>query len=383
MPEQNKKSSTLSRRSFLIAVTGSALAAAAGCRPGADVNAPTAYVPGSGKGATAIPTGQSSATAGASTPAGTSSALTGAIDPTYGTVSYDKMIITTADQLYITQWDYNNTPSIDATKWTLKIDGLVDNPVTLDYKAIQAFPTLEDMRCLECIGNPVGGNLIGNVVWKGFAFQEILDQVKVQPTAKYIKFEAEDGYKDSCALEWVTQPGAMMAYMMNGQPLTTRHGFPVRILMPGLYGQKMPRWITHIEFIADYYQGYWEQNGWSDTASVNTNSIIMTPSDNYATKAGSQLAIQGVAFGGRRAVTKVEVQIDNGAWMPAQLLHGPSPLAWTQWYLTWNPPAPGAYQIGVRATDDSGFTQNMEAGGLFSDASNGTSAIHRINVNVA
>ncbi|HLY26128.1 MAG TPA: molybdopterin-dependent oxidoreductase [Aggregatilineales bacterium] len=380
MPGQNVNLSKVSRRSFLIAVTGSALAAAAGCRPQSEGVAPTAYVPGSG--ATAVPSGAATAAAALPTHAATSG-QTGVVDSSYGNVTYDKIMITSADDLYDTQWDYNNTPQIDSSTWSLKIDGLVDNPTTLDYKAIQQFPTLEDMRCLECIGNPVGGNLVGNVVWKGFPIQEILNLVKVQSKATHLKFEAADGYSDSVALEWVTQPGTMMAYMMNGRPLTVKHGFPIRILMPGLYGQKMPRWITHMEFLDHYYQGYWEQNGWSDIASVNTNSMIQTPPNGYSTHAGSQLAIQGVAFAGRRAITKVEVQIDNGDWMPAQLLHGTSSLAWTQWYLTWNPPAPGSYQIGVRATDDTGFTQSQEAGGIFSDASDGTSAIHRISVKAA
>src|SRR5205807_10246734 len=142
---------------------------------------------------------------------------------------------------------------------------------------------------------------------------EILSRVKVKPEATYVKFEAADGYSTSVKLDWITQPNVMLAYDMNGVPLTQTHGFPLRILMPGLYGQKMPRWLQHIEFIEHDYIGFWESNGWSNIAAVKTNSIIKSPTSNGANlKAGAKVAIQGVAFAGKRAITKVEVRIDNG-----------------------------------------------------------------------
>jgi DMSO/TMAO reductase YedYZ molybdopterin-dependent catalytic subunit len=337
------------------------------------LTAPTPYVPGSTR---VPPTAQALAPT-----APAAAAAAAAHDATYGDVTFDKLFLTDVDKLYDTQYDYNQTPQIDAKTWSLKIDGLVDNPTTLDYKAVQAFPSFEDIRTLECIGNPVGGSLIGNIKWKGFAFDEILKQVKPKANATHLKFEAGDGYSTSVELKWATQPGVMMAYEMNGQPLTVEHGFPLRILMPGLYGQKMPRWITHIEFIDHYYRGFWESNGWSDVASVQTNSIIKGPTDGYTMKAGTVLAIQGVALAAPRKITKVEVQIDRGDWMPARLTQGESSLTWTQWYLTWTPPAPATYSIGVRATDETGFVQSNEANGVFGDsAPNGTSAIHRIMI---
>ncbi len=239
-----KQVRNLSRRGFMMAVTGSALAAAAGCRPSSIVP-PTPYVPGSGT----SPAPAGSGTAAAS--GGTAPAV--GVDANYGQLTYDKVMFTSADKLYVTQWDYNNTPAVDAAQWTLTVDGLVENPMTLDYAAVKALPAFEDTRTLECISNPVGGNLIGNIVWKGFKLQDVLDKVKLKPTAKFAKFQAADGYSTSVALEWITQPGVMMAYEMNGAPLNTVHGFPLRILMPGLYGQKMPRWITHIEFIDSYF----------------------------------------------------------------------------------------------------------------------------------
>jgi DMSO/TMAO reductase YedYZ molybdopterin-dependent catalytic subunit len=356
----------LSRRGFLVAITGSAVAAAAGCRPTGSAIPPTVYAPGGGP----APTNTARAVA-----------QNGVKDATYGTVTYNKTILTETDKLYITQYNYSRNPEIKVEEWSLTVDGLVEKPVVLDYKTVQALPAFEDVRVLQCIGNPLGGGQIGNINWKGFDFAEVLKQVKVKANATHAKFEAADGYSTSVELKWITQPGVMMAYEMNGEPLSFKHGFPLRILMPGLYGQKMPRWITRIEFIDYDFTGYWEGGGWSNVASAQTNAIVKTPFDGYEFKAGTSVAIQGVAWAGTRKITKVEVQIEDGEWMPTELKQGDSPLEWTQWYVTWTPPAPGAYRVGVRATDEDGFVQTADENSSFGNAyPNGTTAIHRITV---
>ena len=363
----------LSRRAFLISVTGSALATAAGCRPvGLDI--PTPYQPGSTDRpptATPVPQPTTILTATAAPP-----------DPNFGAVTFDKIIVTAADKLYDTQYNYKKTPTLDAATWTLKIDGLVDSPQTLTYADVMALTAYEEMRTIECIGNPVGGGLIGNIVWKGFHLEDVLAKVKIKSSATHARFEAGDGYSTAVKVEYITQPNVMMAHSFNGQPLDITHGFPLRIMMPGLYGQKMPRWIQHIEFIDQDYIGYWESNGYSNIATVHTNSIIKSPSDGSAVTAGDRVAIQGVAYAAPRKITKVEVQIDQGDWQPAQLTPGPTPLAWTQWHLLWTPTAPGSFQIAVRATDETGFVQTHAANGPFgSHALDGTDAVHVISVN--
>jgi DMSO/TMAO reductase YedYZ molybdopterin-dependent catalytic subunit len=361
----------ISRRGFLIAITGSAIAAAAGCRP-ERAAVPTPYASGSGP-----------ASAGGGQPtAGVSGAVASSgPDATWGKVTFDKMILTPVDQLYVTQYDYGNTPEVDIRTWKLKVDGLVENPLSFDFNAIKAMPVYEDVRVLECISNPVGGDLIGNLQMKGIRFKEILDRVKVKPAATHLKFEAADGYSTSVELKWVLHPDTMLAYEMNGAPLNSVHGYPLRIMTPGLYGQKMPRWLTRLEFINYDFRGYWESRGWSNIASVQTNSAIRRPDNNATAKAGATVALQGIAYAGDRKVVKVEVQIDDGPWMPATLVPGPTRLSWTQWYVNWTLPAPGSYRIAARATDDTGFVQNSEASGIFGDAApDGTSAIHRISL---
>jgi DMSO/TMAO reductase YedYZ molybdopterin-dependent catalytic subunit len=365
--------SHLSRRAFLITATSSALAVAAGCRPSGLI-VPTPYQPGS----TDLPPTNTPMPPPTSVLAATSAPP----DPNYGAVTFDKIIITPSNRLYDTQYNYSKTPTLDAATWTLKIDGLVELPLTLTYADVMALPAYEEMRTIECIGNPVGGGLIGNVVWKGFHLEDILAKVKIKPTATHAKFEAGDGYSTAVKVEYITQPNVMMAHSFNGEVLDKTHGFPLRILMPGLYGQKMPRWIQHIEFIDQDYIGYWEGNGYSNIATINTNSIIKSPSDGAAVIAGDQVAIQGVALAAPRKITKVEVRIDQGDWQPAQVTAGPNTLAWTQWYLIWTPPAPGSYQIAVRATDETGFVQTHDANGPFGKGTlNGTDAIHVISVN--
>lgn len=353
----------LSRRAFLIAITGSALAAA--CRP-AERLVPTVYAPEA----------VSSPLTHTPPPAQTSAA---ALDPVFGMLTYDKPILTDVADLYITQYDYSNTPEIDPQSWSLQVDGLVESPLTFTLDELRAMPAVTDVRVLECISNPTGGNLIGNLTWRGVLFSQIVARVQPKPEATHVKFEAADRYTTSVTTEWMLQPQTMLAYEMNGEPLTVAHGFPLRVHIPGLYGQKMPRWLTRIEFIDYDFRGYWESRGWSNVAAMRTKSIIHLPAENAQFGAGAPIVLQGVAVAGARRILSVEVQIDDGEWMPATLVpSGDTPMAWTQWHFTWTFPAPGLYRIGVRATDETGFVQQAEARGLFGGAfPNGTDAIHR------
>ncbi|MBX3062418.1 MAG: molybdopterin-dependent oxidoreductase [Anaerolineae bacterium] len=357
----------LSRRGFLIAITGSAIAVAAGCRPTTSSPAPTAYAPGSSLG-TPMATATSGGTAIATAP-----------DPKFGQLVYDKRQYTAVPDLYITQYDYSNTPQVDQEAWMLTVDGLVETPLTINYADLLKLPSFEDTRTLECISDPPNGTLMGNLQLKGIDMKTLLDKAKVKPEATHVRFEAADGYSTSVELRWITQPNVMLAYEMNGEPLNATHGFPLRIFTPGLYGQKMPRWITRIEFIDYDYTGFWESRGWSNVAEIKTKSVIRMPDDRDEVQAGSIAYLQGVAVAGKRKITGVEVQIDDGEWQPAELYPGESSLEWTQWSFEWNVPAPGSYRIGVRATDDTGFVQSSEADGLFGNAyPNGTDAIHRL-----
>jgi DMSO/TMAO reductase YedYZ molybdopterin-dependent catalytic subunit len=291
-----------------------------------------------------------------------------------------EILITPTGSLY-TQ-SYSRAPTVAADDWRMRVHGLVTQERTLGLDDLRAFPKVESLRTLECIGNPVGGTLIGNVRWGGCEAAALWREVGILPQATRAKFEAEDDYQTSVELKWITQPGVLMVYEMNGEPLPTEHGFPLRILMPGLYGQKMPKWIRDIEFIDYDHQGYWESRGWSDVASVQTNSIVRQPGDLDRLSAGST-PVFGVAFAGLRRITDVEVRIDDGDWTHARLLQDDSSLVWTQWSFDWAADG-GRHRLAVRATDESGFVQKTEGESILSGAyPDGTDNIHAVVVTVA
>ena len=340
----------VSRRVFLKVAGAAGLALATGCQ------VPSRGLPTTAGQPTLKPSSQPSLAAGA--------------PPT-------EMLVTPTGELYVQSYDL--TPRVDGEAWRLRVHGLVDQEATLTLADMRAYPKIESMRTLECIGNPVGGPLIGNVVWGGMEAAALWDRVGIQPGAIRARFEAEDDYSTSVELKWITQPGVMLAYEMNGEPLPPEHGFPLRILMPGLYGQKMPKWIREIEFI-DYAQGgFWEARGWSDVASVQTNSIIRQP-ENLARVPVGPVPVYGVAFAGLRQITRVEVRNEDGEWMEAELLQDPSSLVWTQWSFVW-PATSGSHKVSVRATDSEGFTQSSEGNSILSSSfPAGTDDIHAIVV---
>ena len=291
----------------------------------------------------------------------------------------DGIVITPTDEFYLNYWK-DPSVGVGIGDWRLEIEGLVEQPLSLTYDDARALPAVEEMRALECIGNPVGGSQIGNAIWKGFYLENLLDQVGVHKDAIRAQFAAADGYWTSVDLEWITQPGVLMAYEMNGEPLLPKHGYPLRILMPGLYGQKMPKWITLIHFTREVKLGYWEGRGWSDVASVQTNSQIWEPR-NLDMVAG-EIIVRGIAYAAPREIVQVELGVNDEQWIQAELTPGPSPLAWTQWRVAWQAPL-GDHRLSVRATDSEGFTQTDSGPGLLAGAfPDGTNAIHAIVVSV-
>lgn len=352
------------RREFILFVAGAAGAYLVSCRP-ADSSGEAA-VP------TLVSGGGSGGTGGSAPQPGGFSAP----DPDFGQPTYNRDILITPTDLFYVQ-AYSSHPQVDRAAWTLTIDGLVDSPLTLTYDHLLRLEQITEMRTLECIGNPVGGDLVGNTTWTGVRLKPLLDQVGLQPSAIRARFYAADGYTTSVDLDWILHEDTLLIHTMNGEPLTVPHGYPLRIMMPGLYGQKMPKWLQRIEFIDHAYQGYWEEGGWSDLAAVKTNSQIASPPN--LSRVSGAVYLQGWAYAGTRRITQVEVQVDGADWQPAELLAGPSPRVWTQWWLQWTPPGAGAFKAAVRCTDEDGFTQHEEATGLLdSSYPDGTSVIHSV-----
>jgi DMSO/TMAO reductase YedYZ molybdopterin-dependent catalytic subunit len=244
-------------------------------------------------------------------------------------------------------------PAIERASWRLELGGLFAHPRTLTLDELRARPAVTQVVTLECISNPVGGDLIGTCPWTGCSLGALLDELGLAPGARFLSLEAADGFHESVDLVDAHGPRAMLAYAMNGEPLTAEHGFPLRLYLPDRHGMKLPKWIRRIDAVAEAKPGYWVERGWSATAIPHTTSVIDT-----ARRMGDQLAIGGIAYAGARGISKVEVQLDGGPWRPAQLrTPALSQLTWVQWRLD-APYAPGSHTIRVRAYDGTGAPQD-------------------------
>ncbi len=260
---------------------------------------------------------------------------------------------------------------INAAYWSFTLRGLVDLPLFLSYNDILAFPSVEMPCTIGCIGSPADASLMSSAIWHGVSFQTLLDEVTVHTTARYANFYAADGYATSFSIDKL--PGAVLAYSINGERLSQEHGFPARLIVPGLYGYKMPKWIQRVELAADPIIGLWEQRGWSAVGEVQTTSAIFSP--RHLETVSGTIIFSGIAYAGNRAITNVEISIDEGNWMPVPFQQENAG-HWAQWSIDWTPYTPGDYEVSVRATDDTGFTQS----GNSPVFPNGSTAIHNIIV---
>jgi DMSO/TMAO reductase YedYZ molybdopterin-dependent catalytic subunit len=275
-------------------------------------------------------------------------------------------------------------PEVDLAGYRLEVVGGVDNPLSLSMDDIRALPPVSEMRTLECISNPVGGNLISNANWVGVQMKEILALAGLQGSAKYLKLESLDGYHTGISAELALDDHALLVYEMNGETLPAKHGFPLRALWPGRYGQKQPKWINRITAQTTPHTGHFEKAGWSDDAFILPNTRIEQPPPREFQPA--EFYIAGIAMTGESGVERVRVSLDNGEnWQEAQLLRGPSSLTWTHWWLTVSGLENGAYRVLSNATDGQGYSQTSPernsalVEGTFPD---GTDEMHRVVVQV-
>lgn len=280
---------------------------------------------------------------------------------------------------------YNGVAKPDPLEWRLSLNGLFDNPMELSLLDLKRRPAIEVMRTLECIGNPVGGNLIGNATWKGVSVRALLEDAGIRPEVKHIQFISADDYETSITVDLAMHEESLLVYEMNGEALTVAHGFPARMLLPGVYGQKQPKWVISMRASESDRLGIWEKKGWSNTAEIKVNSRIETPRLRQMIPGGEPYFISGIAFTDTSGVTSVEVSIDDGeTWMAAETLPGPGPGVWTLWFWRWDDPLPGKYVVVARASDGNGNTQM--ASGAFGVLDNvfpdGTSLMHNLSITV-
>jgi len=285
--------------------------------------------------------------------------------------------LTPVANFYVVSKNLGGDPNVDGPSWRLKIAGLAGNPVTLTLEDLRALPVTTEYVTLECISNDVGGSLMSTGVFTGVSLRYLLAQVNPKSSATWAAFKAADGYAESLPLSAInSDPTILVAYELDGAQLPAAHGYPARILIPGRYGMKGPKWLTEIDLVDHESGGYWEQQGWDHNAVVKTTSRF---DDGDIVKVGG-VAISGVAYAGTRGISKVEVSTDGGgSWTEAQRTAPLSQLTWVLWNLDWKPPKEGSYHLVVRASDGTGAVQESNGAASYPGGSMGYHAI-RVDV---
>jgi DMSO/TMAO reductase YedYZ molybdopterin-dependent catalytic subunit len=271
-------------------------------------------------------------------------------------------------------------PQLDTAGWSLKVHGMVDQEVTIDWATLLTKPMEEALVTLMCVSNEVGGDLTGNAVWTGWPVRELLKMAGPRAGADMVLSTSSDGFTAGTPLSVLTDDrNALLAIGMNGKPLPPEHGFPVRLVVPGLYGYvSATKWVTELKvttFADD--EGYWTPRGWSARGPVKTESRIDVPRGGDRVSAGT-VVLAGIAWAQHRGIKAVEVRVDGGPWQAARLAEEPTVDSWRQWVLPWQA-VKGAHTITVRATDDEGVVQTQTEA---PPAPDGATGWHTITVNV-
>ncbi len=281
--------------------------------------------------------------------------------PNYGVIYPARFLsaeVTSNDQYYVVSKNLVADPTVDGKSWNLAVDGQVEHPFTLSYQEVLALPMQKQYESMMCISNDVGGPYMSNALWAGVPLVDLLQRAGVKPGASKVVFHAVDNYTDSIHLSKALEPTTLMAVYMNGVPVPENHGFPARMLVPGIYGMKHCKWLTRIEVVNYDYRGYWQQRGWSDAAPIRMTARIDTPLDGTNVAARRTTYIAGVAFSGNRGISEVDVSTDGGqTWQRATLKQPLSALTWVVWELEWQP-KPGNYLVTARAIDLEGNVQS-------------------------
>jgi DMSO/TMAO reductase YedYZ molybdopterin-dependent catalytic subunit len=251
-----------------------------------------------------------------------------------------------------------SVPAIEPKDWTLRIHGLVDRELILTYNDLVARQLTESWITLNCVSNEVGGDLVGNAWWSGIRIADLLEEVGLDPSADCILQTSEDGWNCATPLSTLTDDrDAMLAVAMNGKPLPIEHGFPVRTIVPGLYG-----YVSATKWVVDYevtrfseVAAFWTERGWSEQGPVKIASRIDVPRSGDDVAVG-EVNVGGLAWAQHIGIASVDVAVDGGEWQPAELAKTPNADTWVQWALTVSLDE-GEHELRVRATDKDGLEQ--------------------------
>ena len=268
-------------------------------------------------------------------------------------------------------------PAVES--WTLTIDGLVDRPMTLTFDELLQREIVEVDATISCVSNWVGGSLVGNARWTGVRLDSLLAEAGIKPQADQVLGHSVDDFTAGFPTAVLDGRDAIIAIGMNGEPLPAEHGYPARIVVPGLYGYvSAVKWLSRIELTRfDEQVGYWVPRGWASRAPMKVASRIDTPKEGASTQSGGK-QISGVAWSSNVGIAQVEVQVDAGPWLPATLGPQLARSTWRQWWLPWDATV-GTHTISVRATDSDGRLQSRTP---VDAMPNGAEGLHSVTIDV-
>lgn len=257
-------------------------------------------------------------------------------------------------------------PELGPPNWQLTMDGAVERPAAFDYESLQRLPRVNRYITMECVDNPVGGRLISNALWTGVPIRHLLDVVGARGDT--VVFHGADTYPESTSMRELIDRSAIIAYGMNGESLPREHGYPARLVLPGIYGFKSVKWLIRLEVVHGPQPGAWHSHGWTDTAVIHAGTRI-----DVAERVGGLVTLAGIAFAGNRGVAAVEVRANRGPWHRASLGTALSHETWTQWVIRWRGAGPATFE--VRTIDGHGTVQTSWRRPPYPDGSSGWSRV--------
>src|SRR5438876_1760169 len=274
-------------------------------------------------------------------------------------------------------------PRVNVDLWHLEVNGLVQNPATYRFQDLKGFNQVEQETTLMCISNGLDAGLISNAVWKGITLRDLIDPAGPMADARRVRLFGVDNYTDTIPLEKALDPTTLLAWAMNGVDLPHRHGYPLRAIVPGYFGEKHVKWLTRIELTGADAKGFYETQGWGPDFMTPTRSRIDAPDHESRFSLGQlsgPIEVKGIAFGGDRGISRVEISDDDGeTWTDGNVHYPGTKLTWALWTYQWRPDGPDDYTLVVRATDGEGAVQEWEE-----DRSpfSGVTGFHKITVHV-
>lgn len=274
-----------------------------------------------------------------------------------------------------------SVPQVSREQWRLRVHGMVDREITYSFADLERFEVVEKVVTLTCVSNPVGGDLISTATWTGYRVRDLLAEAGIHADADMVLSTSHDGFTAGTPVEALTDPrDALLAVGMNGEPLPTEHGYPARLVVPGLYGYvSATKWVVDLELTRfDRARAYWTKLGWSERGPIKTESRIDVPRSGADVPRGP-VTFGGVAWAQNRGVRAVEVRIDppdgEGEWQQATLGAAYSGDTWRLWSLPWEASETGFHTITVRATDGTGALQTEDRADPVPDGATGWHSI--------